>query len=49
MEKAVSVDVIQTREDLEQYALNAASIETLMIPSLHQLVQVAIHILHTDV
>lgn len=45
----MSVNVIETRENLEQDALHALGIHAFVIPSFHQLVKVAVHVLHTNV
>jgi uncharacterized OB-fold protein len=42
------VDVFQTLHNLEEDALDATVVETLVVASLHQLVQVALHVLHGD-
>lgn len=43
------VNVLEAGEDLEQDALDTGAIERLMVASFHQLVQVAVHVLHDDV
>jgi hypothetical protein len=48
MEKLMGVDMIQTREDLEQYAFDARAIQAFMVPRFHELIEVSVHILHTD-
>ena len=48
MEEMMVVDVFQTRDDLKQDALYTSTIQTLMIPCLHQLVKIAVHVLHGD-
>lgn len=45
----VSMDVVQTREDLVQDALDMLGVQVLVVSCLHQLVQVAVHVLHADV
>lgn len=42
------VNVFETLHDLEKNALDAGIIETLVVASLHQLVEVALHVLHGD-
>jgi hypothetical protein len=48
MEEVMSMDMLQALHDLEQNALDAAIIEALVLASLHELVQIAVHILHAD-
>ena len=49
MEELACVDVLETGKNLEEDALYAGRIQWLVIPRLHQLVQVAVHVLHGDV
>ena len=49
VEEVVIVDVVEAAENLIQDAFDAAAIQAFMISGLHQLVQIAIHILHADV
>lgn len=42
------VNVLQTAEDLEQDAFDDSVIERLVVARLHQLVEIAIHVLHGD-
>lgn len=49
MKEFVSVNVIQSGENLEQDALHARAVKGFVIPRLHELVEVSIHILHADV
>ena len=49
MEEMVRMDMFQALHDLVQYALDATVVQTLMITSLHQLIQISLHILHGDV
>lgn len=43
------MNVFQATEDLEQDAFNNSTIKRLVIPGLHQLIEVAVHVLHGDV
>lgn len=49
MKEFTIVNVLQTRHDLEKNALNAVGIHGLVVPRLHQLVEVAIHVFHCNV
>ena len=49
MEEVMGVDVVQPREDLIENAFDVSLVETLLVPRLHQLVQVTVHVLHADV
>lgn len=49
MEKVVGVNVFETLHDLIENALDTRVVEALVIPRLHQLVKVALHVLHTNV
>ena len=49
VEEVVCMDVLQTLHNLIQDALDAAVVQTLVVTSLHQLIQVSLHILHGDV
>ena len=49
MEEVVVVDVLQSREDLAKNALHTGAVEWLVVTRLHQLVKVAVHVLHGDV
>ena len=49
MKEFVSMDMIQSGENLEQDALDARAVEGFVIPRLHQLVEISVHILHADV
>ena len=44
----MSMDVVEAGQNLIEYALDTFRIHTLVIPGFHQLVQVAVHVLHTD-
>lgn len=48
MEEVVGVDMLQPCEDLKKDALHAGTIQPFMISSFHQLIQISVHILHTD-
>jgi hypothetical protein len=48
VEEVVRVDVFEALHDLEEDALHTSVIETLVIASLHQLVEVTLHVLHGD-
>lgn len=43
------VNVLEALHDLEKNALDAGVVEAFVIPSLHQLIQVTLHVLHGDV
>lgn len=49
MEEVVCMDVLEALHDLEQDALDASGVQAFVIASFHELVEVAIHILHADV
>jgi hypothetical protein len=49
VEEVVRVDVFESLHDLEQNALDTRIVKTLVISRLHQLIQVAFHVLHGDV
>ena len=49
MKEVVRVNVLQTDHDLVENALDARVIETLVVASLHKLIEVTLHILHGDV
>jgi hypothetical protein len=49
VEEVVGVDVLETLHDLEQDALDTCVVEILVVSGLHQLVQVALHVLHGNV
>ena len=49
MKEFVSMDVIQSGQDLEQDALDARAVEGFVIPRLHELIEVSVHVLHTNV
>ena len=46
VEEVVRVDVFQTLHNLVKNALNATVVKALVVASLHQLVEVALHVLH---
>jgi hypothetical protein len=48
VEKVVRVNVFETLHDLEKNALDTGVVETLVVASLHQLVEVTLHVLHGD-
>ena len=48
VEEVVRVDVFQTLHNLVKDALDAAVVKALVVASLHQLVEVALHVLHSD-
>jgi hypothetical protein len=49
VEEVVIVNVFQTRENLAKNALDTSTVEWLVVTRLHQLVEVAVHVLHGDV
>jgi hypothetical protein len=49
MKEFAIMDVLESGEDLEQYALDTVGIQWFVIARLHQLVKVAIHELHCNV
>lgn len=49
MEEVVVVNVFEARENLAKDTLDAGAVERLVLARLHQLVQVAVHVLHGDV
>lgn len=49
MKELMSVDVVQAGQDLVEDALDTFRVHTFVISSFHQLVQVAVHVLHADV
>ena len=48
MEEVVGVDVIQSRDYLVQDALDAGAVQASVGSGLHQLVEIAVHVLHAD-
>lgn len=44
----MGVNVLESLHDLEQNALDARVVKAFVISGLHQLVQIAFHILHAD-
>lgn len=44
----VPVDMFQTTHNLEQHALDTGVVEILVIPGLHQLIQVTFHVFHAN-
>jgi hypothetical protein len=48
VKEVVSVDMFQTLHNLEEDALDAAVVKALVVASLHQLVEVTLHVLHSD-
>jgi len=49
MKEMVCMDMLQTLHDLEQNAFHTSRIKTFMIPCLHQLVEVPVHVFHGNV
>jgi len=49
VKEVVGVDMLEALHNLEQDALDAPIIKRLVIPRLHQLVQIPLHVLHADV
>jgi len=45
----MGVDVLETLHDLKQDALDAGVVQDFVVPRLHQLVEIPLHILHADV
>ena len=45
----MGMDVVEAGEDLEEDAFDAAAIQTFVVSCFHQLVEITIHVLHTDV
>jgi hypothetical protein len=48
MEEVMRVNVFEALHNLEEDALHTSVIETLVVASLHQLVEVTLHVLHGD-
>jgi len=48
MEEIMGMDMVQTGQYLEQDALNTLAIQTLMISCLHQLIEIEVHVFHTN-
>jgi hypothetical protein len=48
MEEVMRVNVFEALHNLEEDALHTSVIETLVVASLHQLVEVPLHVLHGD-
>ena len=49
MKEVVVVNMLEAGHDLEQYALDAAGIQLLVVTSLQQLIEIDIHVLHSNV
>jgi hypothetical protein len=49
MEEVVGVDMVETLQDLVEDTLDVLSLEIFVVPCLHQLIEIAIHVLHGDV
>lgn len=49
VEELVGVYVVEARQDLEEYGLDGLGLEGLVFSRLHELVEVAVHVLHADV
>lgn len=49
VEKVVGVYVVKTRQNLEENALYTSYIHAFVISGLHELIQIAVHVLHADV
>lgn len=49
MEELTGMDMVEARENLVEDALYVFSIQGLVVTRFHELVQVAIHVLHADV
>lgn len=48
VEEVVGMNVVKATQDLVEDALDMLSVQTLVVSCLHQLVEVAIHVLHAD-
>ena len=48
MEEVVGVNVVETGENLVQYALDTPCVHTFVFSCLHQLIKVAIHVFHAN-
>ena len=48
MEEVVIMDMVETGQDLEKNAFDAAAVQAFVLTSFHKLVQISIHVLHTD-
>ena len=49
VEEVVLVDVLEARDDLEEDALDGGAVQALVVARLHELVEVAVHVLHGNV
>jgi hypothetical protein len=49
MEELAGVNVLETCQNLEKDTLHAGCVKWLVVPRLHELVQVSVHVLHGDV
>jgi hypothetical protein len=49
MEELAIVDVLESGHNLEQYALDTVCVHWLVVTGLHQLVEIAVHVLHRNV
>jgi len=49
MEEFASVDVLEACKNLKENALYTRVVQRLVVSGLHQLVEVAVHVLHGDV
>lgn len=45
----MSMNVVQSREYLEQYAFDTTVIQALVVSCFHELIQISVHVFHTDV
>ena len=48
MEKAVGMYVLKSAHDLNENTFDACIVQALVVPCLHKLVQISLHIFHRD-
>lgn len=49
VEEVVGVDMVETTQDLVEDTLDMLSVQVFVVSCLHQLVKIAVHVLHGDV
>jgi hypothetical protein len=49
MEEVMGMDMLKALQDLEENALDASTIEALVVAGFHQLVEVTVHVFHANV
>jgi hypothetical protein len=49
VKEMVCMNMLQPLHDLEEYAFDTACVQTFVVSGLHQLIQIAVHVLHGNV